>query len=133
MLRVLPLLLMFGVGVYAFIDCLTTEEDKVRGLPKLAWVFILLLFWPLFLGPIGWFVAGRPRREASAGRYGRSRTVHVAPDDNPEFLASLNQSNKEHEDLLRQWEEDLKRREDDPSDPDVRGGDETDGDGRKKD
>ncbi|HSA50228.1 MAG TPA: PLD nuclease N-terminal domain-containing protein [Yinghuangia sp.] len=130
MLRILPFLLMFGVGVYAFIDCLTTDENEVRGLPKLAWVFILLLFWPLFLGPIGWFIAGRPRREKSAGfGFGRPRTVHIAPDDNPEFLASLGKHNQEHEDLLKQWEEDLKRREDEIRGDDPDGG----GEGRTKD
>lgn len=130
MLRILPVLLLFGVGVYAFIDCLTTEESKVRNLPKLAWVFILLFtWWIVFAGPIAWFLAGRPRGEASARRgYRRPRTVHVAPDDNPEFLASLGRSNREHEDMLKQWEEELRESEDD-----LRGGDDPDGDGRKKD
>ncbi|UGQ14733.1 PLD nuclease N-terminal domain-containing protein [Yinghuangia sp. ASG 101] len=130
MLRILPFLLMFGVGVYAFIDCLTTDEKDVRNLPKLAWVFILLLLWPaVFLGPVAWFIAGRPRRDpTTTNAFGRPRTVHIAPDDNPEFLASLNKNNREHEDLLKEWEEELKR-----ADDELRGDDPDGGDGRKKD
>lgn len=129
MLRILPFLLMFGVGVYAFIDCLTTDEKDVRSLPKLAWVFILLLFWPLFLGPIGWFLAGRPRRDPSTtNAFGRPRTIHVAPDDNPEFLASLNKKNQEHEDLLKEWEEELKR-----TDEEARNDDQDGNEDRKRD
>jgi hypothetical protein len=78
--------------VIALIDGLSTEESAVRNLPKVAWVFIILLFSPV--GPIVWFVAGRPqtRRVGRAGawrpgagfpEYQRPRTV--APDD-PEFL-----------------------------------------------
>ncbi|WTW96754.1 PLD nuclease N-terminal domain-containing protein [Streptomycetaceae bacterium NBC_01309] len=128
MLRVAPLLLSFAVLVYAFIDCLTTDEQKVRNLPKLAWVFIVLLV-PL-VGAIGWFVAGRPRRDRAAER----RARFVAPDDDPEFLASLGKSNKEHEDMLKRWEEDLKQHETELHDEGPEGeGDGGKGDGRKGD
>ena len=35
----------------------------------------------------------------------------VAPDDNPEFLHSLREENKKDESLLKDWEADLRRRE----------------------
>jgi hypothetical protein len=35
----------------------------------------------------------------------------VAPDDNPEFLRSLSEASKKDEDLLKDWEADLRRRE----------------------
>jgi hypothetical protein len=121
MLRVAPVLLLFAFELYAFIDCLTTDEHRTRNLPKLAWVFIILLV-PLF-GAVGWFVAGRPGRDPAEA----ARTRFVAPDDDPEFLASLSKSNKEHEDMLKRWEDDLKRRE-----GELRG-DDPDADPRPKD
>ncbi|MER6915744.1 PLD nuclease N-terminal domain-containing protein [Streptomyces sp. NPDC000594] len=87
MLRYLPFLLVLAVWIYAFIDCLNTPEKEVRNLPKVAWVIIVLLFGQVLVGPVAWFVAGRPRRPAGyAGRGGG----WVAPDDNPDFLRSLN-------------------------------------------
>ncbi|MFE7133309.1 PLD nuclease N-terminal domain-containing protein [Streptomyces sp. NPDC057638] len=87
MLRYLPFLLVLALWIYAFIDCLNTPEKEVRNLPKVAWVIIVLLFGQVLLGPIAWFIAGRPRRTPSY-RGNRGRTW-VAPDDNPEFLKSL--------------------------------------------
>ncbi|WP_439675434.1 PLD nuclease N-terminal domain-containing protein [Embleya sp. MST-111070] len=131
MLRVLPILLALGVLVYAFIDCLTTDEKQVRNLSKVMWVLILLVSFPVpFLGPIGWFVAGRPKRERVGGGTvfgGRGRGAQLAPDDNPEFLASLAKDGKaadapkpgtDEDEMLRRWEEDLKHREDDLRSPD---------------
>ncbi|GJF29827.1 hypothetical protein KNE206_25270 [Kitasatospora sp. NE20-6] len=111
MLRILPPLLMLALWVGAFIDCLTTPEDRVRHLPKVVWVIIVLLF-PL-VGSIAWLVAGKNRargpQEPAAG--GPPRGGFVAPDDNPEFLASLGGDDRRHEDMLKEWESDLRRRE----------------------
>ncbi|MGW4809866.1 PLD nuclease N-terminal domain-containing protein [Kitasatospora sp. NPDC004272] len=117
MLRVVPAVALLALWVWAFIDCLTTPEDEVRHLPKVAWV-IVVLFFPL-VGSIAWLVAGRDRTGArsrsarpsgpTAGRPGHGRPL--APDDDPEFLASLKRGNEQHEDLLKQWEADLRRRE----------------------
>ncbi|NDZ77558.1 PLDc_N domain-containing protein, partial [Streptomyces sp. SID10853] len=62
MLRYLPLLLVLAVWIYAFIDCLNTPEEEVRGLPKVVWVLIILLFGEVLVGPVAWIVAGRNRR-----------------------------------------------------------------------
>lgn len=35
----------------------------------------------------------------------------VAPDDNPDFLKALKEENKKDESLLKDWEADLRRRE----------------------
>ncbi len=112
LLFIIDLLLL----VVALIDCISTDESDVRNLPKLAWVFIVLLFSPV--GAIAWFVAGRPRK-AAAGSGGRwrpgagfpeaQRPRPVAPDDDPEFLAGLDKA--EDTELLNKWEADLRRRE----------------------
>jgi len=113
--------------VVALIDCLSTDEFAVRNLPKVAWAFLILLFSPI--GAIVWFVAGRPQK-AATGRagawkpgagfpeYERPRRS-PAPDDDPEFLNGLGKpaepaepAEAEDRELLRKWEEDLKRRED---------------------
>ncbi|MER5767764.1 PLD nuclease N-terminal domain-containing protein [Streptomyces sp. NPDC001985] len=87
MLRYLPFLLVLALWIYAFIDCLNTPEKEVRNLPKVAWVIIVLLFGQVLLGPVAWFIAGRPRR--ALGHGGARGGGWVAPDDNPEFLKSL--------------------------------------------
>ena len=60
--RLFPLLALadLAILVIALIDCLSVEEDEIRALPRVAWVFIILLFSPV--GGIAWFVAGRPQR-----------------------------------------------------------------------
>ncbi|MGV9265281.1 PLD nuclease N-terminal domain-containing protein [Kitasatospora sp. NPDC003701] len=133
MLRILTFVLPLALWVWAFIDCLTTPEDEVKHLPKVVWVIIVLLF-PL-VGSIAWLVAGKrrgaPQTRPAGGpgghpEYERPRGGRpLAPDDDPEFLASLKKDNKQHEDMLKQWEADLRRREEE-----LRGKDEPE-DGRK--
>ncbi|MGW6916003.1 PLDc N-terminal domain-containing protein [Kitasatospora sp. NPDC054939] len=129
MLRILTVVLPLALWVWAFIDCLTTPEDEVKHLPKVVWVIIVLLF-PL-VGSIAWLAAGkqrgavRPAGEGGAPGYGRPQGRPLAPDDDPEFLASLKKDDKQHEEMLKQWEADLRRREEE-----LRGGDEPE-DGRK--
>ncbi|MCX3061283.1 PLD nuclease N-terminal domain-containing protein [Streptomyces beihaiensis] len=117
MFRYLPYLLVLGLWIYAFIDCLNTPEEEVRGLPRVVWVLIILFFGEVLVGPIAWLVAGKHRTVPAGGstpsewhRTHRS-AAYVAPDDNPEFLRSLKEENKKDEALLKDWEADLRRRE----------------------
>jgi hypothetical protein len=112
MLRLLPAFAIFAFALFALIDCLSRDEDEFRGVPRIIWVLIILLF-PL-LGPVAWFLAGRIRDEpaedpvtGSAGRLpsrkngpatrrgqepglgSRRPSRPLAPDDDPEFLRSL--------------------------------------------
>ncbi|MFE9097867.1 PLD nuclease N-terminal domain-containing protein [Streptomyces sp. NPDC007264] len=118
MFRYLPYLLVLALWIYAFIDCLNTPEEEVRGLPKVVWVIIILLFGEVLVGPIAWLVVGKVRHAPSGGGatpsewHRNHRTAWVAPDDNPEFLRSLKEENKKDEALLKDWEADLRRRED---------------------
>lgn len=89
MIRYLPFLLILAVWIYAFIDCLNTQEKEVRKLPKVVWVIVILLFGQVLLGPIAWFAVGRPRRNAPYGATRPQERRWVAPDDNPDFLKSL--------------------------------------------
>jgi len=97
MVRVYLLLFLINLvlSVIALINCLSAEEGEIRALPRIAWVFIILLFSPV--GPIAWFLAGRPlpagadRRTWRPGAVppARERTRPLAPDDDPDFLRSL--------------------------------------------
>lgn len=85
-------LLLIGLWVFCFIDVLLTPEPACRNLPKLAWVFIVLLL--SVIGSILWLVAGRPwnavpSRPRAAGARARAPVRATNPDDDEEFLASL--------------------------------------------
>ena len=92
-------LIALGLWVFAFIDVLLTPDGVQRNLPKLAWVFIVLLF-PL-IGSIAWLAAGKnydkpgtagPKNATAAKfpEYDRpGRHVPSNPDDDEEFLAGL--------------------------------------------
>ncbi|GHA61650.1 hypothetical protein GCM10010372_71710 [Streptomyces tauricus] len=90
MLRVLMILVPLALSIYAFIDCITTDEKDVRYIPKPLWAILVLLF-PL-VGSISWLIVGRVRtpRDVSPSRRGG----WVAPDDNPDFLKSLRDESK---------------------------------------
>jgi hypothetical protein len=115
-------LLDLALLVVALIDCLSAEESLIRALPRVPWVFIILLFSPV--GAIAWFVAGRPARavrlsNGTVWRPGsgfpedqRPRQRSMAPDDDPEFLRNLSSSLREDESMMKTWEADLRRRED---------------------
>ncbi|OLE26101.1 MAG: hypothetical protein AUG49_08985 [Catenulispora sp. 13_1_20CM_3_70_7] len=113
--RLFPLFALLDIAlmVVALIDCLSVDEHQIRALPRIAWVFLILLFSPV--GPIAWFVAGRPERAtvgtpadpllySTAGR-------RPAPDDDPEFLGRIARNGREDEEMLRLWEADLRKRE----------------------
>lgn len=129
MVRYLPFLFELALLLYALVDCIQTDERRVRNLPKLVWVIVVVLI--PFAGPVAWLFAGRPARDSATWPLKmppveRPRQRPLAPDDDPEFLASLKKRNAEHEDLLKKWEDDLKRREgdlkrdkDDPKKPDA--------------
>ncbi|KES07948.1 membrane protein [Streptomyces toyocaensis] len=92
MLRVLMFLVPLALSVYAFIDCISTKDEDIRHIPKPLWAILVLLF-PL-VGSISWLIAGKKRHPAggavgSAWSRGGGRQQWVAPDDNPDFLKSL--------------------------------------------
>jgi hypothetical protein len=108
--------------VIALIDCLSTDGDEIRALPKAVWVLLILFASPL--GPIAYWYAGRPRRDDGAGADAGAPAWHpagsaagraprdLAPDDNPEFLRELSaRTRRTEEERLRRWEAELRRRE----------------------
>lgn len=102
--------------VLALISCLSAERNRIRALPRPIWVLVILLL--PFIGAVAWFLAGRPTGQTpgpggwpSASGPG-PRPKPSSPDDDPDFLRSLDadQARRDRE-LFQRWEDDLRRRE----------------------
>ena len=108
MLRALPVVVAVALLVYGLIDCLQADVSRVRNLPRLLWLFIVVAI-PI-VGPVTWLVAGRPLWQPP-WRPTPQPTRPLAPDDDPDFLASIRDSDTRHEQMLAEWEAQLRERE----------------------
>lgn len=109
-ISVILIVLFVAFTIFAFIDCIRTEESRIRALPRVIWVVLILLISPF--GGILWFALGKasPSRESVGAR--RSR----APDDDPEFLRRLGED-KQRDARIRELEARLAELDDDKNDP----------------
>ena len=112
-------LALLALWIYCIFDVIATDEALVSNLPKIAWLLIVI-FLPT-IGSLAWLLLGRPekagfapgdssyRPEPRGGRLDRTtkRSAVIAPEDDPRFLAELDERAKR----LREWEDDLKRRD----------------------
>ncbi|MFC6345303.1 PLD nuclease N-terminal domain-containing protein, partial [Nocardioides hankookensis] len=95
---------LFGIvtlalWVFCLVDSIGSPADRVRNLPKVAWVIIILLF--PFVGSIAWLVVGRPkstnarrsayeREQPGFPEYDRpGRAAAVDPEKDAEFLRGV--------------------------------------------
>ena len=122
---------VFGLALLVFwiwgiFDVITTDAERCRNLPKLAWALIVII-----LGSIGaliWVLLGRPERSSvgSGDLPRRPRARPVGLEDRPEWTAapSTSPSSREHsEELdrrLAEWEAEERRRSSDGDDPETR-------------
>jgi hypothetical protein len=120
---VIPLLVM-TLFVFALVDIILRPSDQVRHLPKLVWVFVVILL-PL-IGSILWFAVGREYAASSRPRRTlRMPAVHVeptvsapgrdlAPSSTEAQLAALEReiAEAERDQRIRRLEEELRRRSD---------------------
>ena len=117
MIRYLPFLIEIALLVYCLIDCIQT--DVPRTLSKTTGVCVIILL-PV-VGGIAWLVAGRPEHRPArnvpwpstqtAGFPEYERPRRSSPDDDPEFLAGMRTSDDKHEQMLKDWEAQLRDRE----------------------
>jgi hypothetical protein len=91
----------FGLWVFCLVDAIGSPADRIRNLPKVVWV-LLILFFPL-VGSIAWLVAGRPE-SGVARRSPYERTASAFPEyDRPGRAAAVDPT--KDEEFLRQVRE----------------------------
>jgi hypothetical protein len=88
MVKVLLFLIPFALTIYSVIDAIQTEDTRVRHLPKVVWILLILLSAPSGIGAIAWLVTGRQHRPRT-GRGSNYPSAPRGPDDDPDFLRSL--------------------------------------------
>ncbi|MBA8805814.1 signal transduction histidine kinase [Nocardioides ginsengisegetis] len=133
-LDLLVAVVSFALWVYCLIDVIGTPEARMRNLPKVVWVLLVLLF-PL-VGSIAWLVAGRPESSTRGSTYGPAspdfpeydRPGRAAPADpakDEEFLRQVREraeeqrrrhelARRERERLAEEERERLRKRKDSP-------------------
>ena len=108
-MRFLPFILLFALIVYALVDCVRYDDTSMpAGMPKALWVVLIVVFPAA--GAIAWLVVSRVNAHATTGGSApspsrqpplqprrRPVTRQVAPDDDPEFLASLGRDTRAEE------------------------------------
>jgi len=97
MVRVVATLLLIGLVVYCIVDVLRSDKDERLGVPSFLWILLIVLL-PLF-GGVAWLVVSSAQRSGRAQYAPRVRPRRsgpgtapqrpVAPDDDPDFLRSL--------------------------------------------
>jgi hypothetical protein len=119
-LQLLISVVTFALWVFCLVGVIGTPADRVRNLPKLAWVLLVALF-PL-VGSIAWLVAGRPEGKArrattpppTRAEYDRPRRpTAVDPHQDEEFRRRVHERAEEqrrrHEQSRRSRDEQLDR------------------------
>lgn len=91
----------FALWVFCLVDAIGSPSDRVRNLPKVAWV-LLVLFFPL-AGSITWLVAGRPEPGGSRRSPYERETPHFPEYDRPGRAAAVDAEKDEA--FLRQVRE----------------------------
>lgn len=91
MIRVLAAVALLVFTVYCVVDAVQSEDHRVRGLPKILWIVLVLVF-PV-AGGLAWLVAGRPQSILDIifgdRNQGRGPRGPLGPDDDPDFLRGL--------------------------------------------
>jgi hypothetical protein len=85
--------------VFVIVDTALTPRTRMRGLPKPAWVAVVVLV-PV-IGGILWLTVGKDRTDLA-----RSSGRRLGPDDDPDFLSNLGRARSEQE-RIRRLEQEL--------------------------
>jgi hypothetical protein len=110
---------VIAVMVFAIVDAITSDNWRVRFMPKVAWV-LLIVFLPI-IGSILWFVLGKERSAPVVlGSFGDPRRGEpINPQSTAEDdLAAVEREIEFHEKQaeIRRLEEQLKAKRDKPAD-----------------
>lgn len=106
MLRILIPVGIVGLGlmIYSLVESIQTPRHRVRVMPKVAWMAVIVLV-PI-IGAGLWLGFGRIREQRTRGN--QVRPGPSAPDDDPEFLRKVEFERRQHQ---RREEEARKRAE----------------------
>ena len=95
--------------LYCLIEAITSNEGDVRNLPKLGWIFLVLLF--PFVGSIAWLAAGRPVTvQRRRGSHERGTSAFPEYDRPGRFAASDPAADEEFLKKVRERAEEQRRR-----------------------
>lgn len=110
MIRLIIGLGIVGLGllIYSLVECLQTPRHRIRVMPKVAWIAVIVLL-PI-IGASLWLGFGRvrsPKRGGQAPRRPRS------PDDDPDFLrqVEIQRRQRQRAEEQRQREAEARRKE----------------------
>lgn len=81
--------------IYCVLDVVRTPPENVRNLHKLVWLAFVVLVPQI--GSLAWLLLGRPDPIGARFRgslWGPPSDAAIAPDDSPEYLASLDEEIK---------------------------------------
>ena len=100
MARILPIVLLLALIVFALVDCIRTPRHLMPpGLPRGVWVVLIILV-PV-IGAVAWLVISRFPGIASGGLPRRPKGP-TAPDDDLQFLADLDwRARKAHHERMK--------------------------------
>jgi Phospholipase_D-nuclease N-terminal len=97
--------------LWALYDVITVEPSKVRNLPKVLWIVVVILLGPFFaIGAFLWVFLGRPARTgAPGGRPTAPRRPRRAPEPEPETdmhakRVVTDRRSAELDRMLEEWE-----------------------------
>ena len=101
--------LLIALWLYCIFDVIATDEILVRSLPKMAWLFIVIILPDI--GSIAWLALGRPQYAGwrPGDTEGRPMRRVVGPEDRADFSGPT--SAPADAGRLQAWEADLQRRE----------------------
>ena len=107
--------------VYTVLEVITTDEARMRNLPKMTWLLLVVLL--LEIGALAWWVAGRPQGQARSLPYKGNtgippeydrpgRATAYSPDDDAAFLAQLRERAEEQRKKAAEQAQRLREQED---------------------
>lgn len=79
--RVVFLVVVIGLGVYAFVAALQADATRIRVMPRWLWVAVIVAI-PV-IGPLAWLLTGQSSQAAIDDE------GPLGPDDDPDFLRRL--------------------------------------------
>ena len=110
MLRIIIGVGIVGLGllIYSLIECLQTPRHRIRVLPKIAWIAVIVLL-PI-VGAGLWLGFGRVRVPKKGGQAPRRPS---SPDDDPDFLrqVEIKRRQRQRAEEKRLQEDEARRKE----------------------